>query len=648
MCRVHSLAVQKLNEVVIMVAVRVISAFTRGTAAALLLATIINICFVAAGANSQSGRSSDEWQLAEFEWDIAKDGLEALGAHSGEWRRRPFLVRNVPVLRDCSVYDNVAHFLLHTQPPLGISESDHRLMINHCGDQLWHALYNMSAMTNRVTKNVNQSEFNVETMMDKVNTCDKDSNADSKDAASQAKRGKHYYYGSPMAGPEVLRHLSFSQATNSSSPAWSLWPLSEMLSRDGTLWLASEPGVVTSTHFDYDDNYFLQVAGSKLVTVFEPCNFAWLRPNSILHPRWRQASVLAGDRPQGHASVEDHCTALGSVSTDLQRLCVARFEAAYDTLSNGQGNDGLESHGVHIGVDGSIASVGSACRRTTVNLSAGELLYIPSMYFHSLASGKGSISLSIWKESVQFMEGRDTYVELEVMAPFRYPDPSTRSSDSCVIVSSKISSIENRLQSLAKFVKGLFSQLRVEHGEAMSLGSFIVDLSMRYACVIAATHQKSEDYKNDLREDSWNDALIQCDVMESVFSVASNPAGKSEISLPLLAVGNVDRLHLTGQDELSSTELESVRYFWEKLHRLDDDISVKSLFLLDAVEELYVMAVTGHFRGNALVRSQLVQWNEEASASDYYQASCVQLYLKYLSPCAILDFIKRYLIPCVD
>jgi hypothetical protein len=86
-----------------MVAVRGISAFTRGPAAALLLAMIINICFVAAGTNSQSGRSSDEWQLAEFEWDIAKDGLEALGAHSGEWRRRPFLVRNVPVLRDCCV-----------------------------------------------------------------------------------------------------------------------------------------------------------------------------------------------------------------------------------------------------------------------------------------------------------------------------------------------------------------------------------------------------------------------------------------------------------------------------------------------------------------------------------------------------------------
>lgn len=61
------------------------------------------------------------------------------------------------------------------------------------------------------------------------------------------------------------------------------------------LWLSSA-GVSTHTHFDQDHNIFLQLAGSKKVTLFPPGAHETLYPFPRLHPLWHKSKVVFANK----------------------------------------------------------------------------------------------------------------------------------------------------------------------------------------------------------------------------------------------------------------------------------------------------------------------------------------------------------------
>lgn len=114
--------------------------------------------------------------------------------------------------------------------------------------------------------------------------------------------------------------------------------------------LVGQTGVVTPTHYDEQQNFFAQIHGTKRVTLFSPADFKCLYPYPVGHPADRQSQV----------HIE---------SPDLSRF--PDFESATPM---------------------------------TVDLAPGEVLYIPSYWWHHIASPFGyTISTNFW-----FKPGKST------------------------------------------------------------------------------------------------------------------------------------------------------------------------------------------------------------------------------------------------
>jgi len=112
------------------------------------------------------------------------------------------------------------------------------------------------------------------------------------------------------------------------------------------LWIGSK-GVVTPTHFDEMHNFFVQIYGSKTFTLLPPSAWARLQLYPKFHHQHR--NVIA--------DLEDEKT----------------FKSLFSDPSSGM---------------------------MTVTLSAGDLLYVPPLWFHRVETiSKTSISANIWSAS---------------------------------------------------------------------------------------------------------------------------------------------------------------------------------------------------------------------------------------------------------
>ena len=170
---------------------------------------------------------------------------------------------------------------------------------------------------------------------------------------ADTKASLHYYVAADIEDfpPAVARHaLAFLPAgcvwdTRWEGGAAGVWrpdvPDEERTCRGlrSNLWLASA-GTTAATHFDLSHNLFFQAAGTKKFVLAPPSAHRHLR----LHPSWHGSHLAAQSRPGSHA--------------------LARLGAVEATLA------------------------------------AGDVLYLPPGWFHSVTSLTQSVGLNLWTDSL--------------------------------------------------------------------------------------------------------------------------------------------------------------------------------------------------------------------------------------------------------
>ena len=109
------------------------------------------------------------------------------------------------------------------------------------------------------------------------------------------------------------------------------------------LWITGTTNITTKLHYDVADNFLIQLSGNKRVMIVSPINYPRYLSYPILHPEWRHII---------RSNSSDVCT-----------------------------SDVIET-GIWI-----------------VELSPGDMLYIPPYYMHTTISGTNSISLNLWMNS---------------------------------------------------------------------------------------------------------------------------------------------------------------------------------------------------------------------------------------------------------
>jgi len=109
------------------------------------------------------------------------------------------------------------------------------------------------------------------------------------------------------------------------------------------LWITGASNITTALHYDVDDNFLIQLSGSKRVLIASPIHYNRYLSYPIFHPEWRH-------RLRANSS---------------------------DDLTNAVAESGI----------------------WIVELSPGDMLYIPPYYMHTTLSGKNSISLNLWMNS---------------------------------------------------------------------------------------------------------------------------------------------------------------------------------------------------------------------------------------------------------
>lgn len=129
-------------------------------------------------------------------------------------------------------------------------------------------------------------------------------------------------------------------------------PIEELLlpnpSRSSANAWIGQPHVIAHCHYDGYHNFYAQLYGTKMFTLFRPTNWPGLYPYPFLHPSHAQAQVNASD------------------NGDVERFgMITRVEAV------------------------------------EVTLAPGDLLYIPPLWFHEVESLSVSISVNVWTDSQQ-------------------------------------------------------------------------------------------------------------------------------------------------------------------------------------------------------------------------------------------------------
>jgi ribosomal protein L16 Arg81 hydroxylase len=138
-------------------------------------------------------------------------------------------------------------------------------------------------------------------------------------------------------------------------------------------------------HYDIQDNFLFQLTGSKRVTLLSPEAGRIVRPYPSHHPLWRQTSrtnitydqlvTLFLEQNQSKPQPPD------SQSTTLGTSAVAEASKASQGRRRGKEINFAKSENFML---------------WTVELHAGDLLYIPAGYYHEVETGADSISINTW------------------------------------------------------------------------------------------------------------------------------------------------------------------------------------------------------------------------------------------------------------
>lgn len=161
---------------------------------------------------------------------------------------------------------------------------------------------------------------------------------DDSSSSSSARRHRHAHYSGSL---EMWRSSGLHRDVTSAEPgAAADDPSSAFGVQDATVWMASA-GVVSTTHFDSQSNFFAQLYGRKTFTLWPP------------HAVHRMMLSPKADRTRGRSAAQ---------GLDLDGASFARG-------------------------------------RLTFTLIPGDVLYIPPFWFHRVEAMSTSISISLWTES---------------------------------------------------------------------------------------------------------------------------------------------------------------------------------------------------------------------------------------------------------
>jgi hypothetical protein len=338
------------------------------------------------------------------------------------YAQMPALYSDVPLLPQGSV-----DYILKTGLPSVVKHakrsSTSSVFTYYDHNRLWSKQYDF---TDSAIETVSyNNDFDVSVMGPNSNqaSCE-DNNGQCQNPAIE-KQGVYYYVSegvdSPRANP-FLTTLAPTVATIiDENVRIDNFPPSVMI------WISSA-GSQAHPHFDMEDNFFLQVSGTKTLTITHPSAYKLFTPFPILHPHWRQSqhSNLSNANDVGFAieTWNAHKLGLGSIGGDASKL---RF---------------IDSH----------ASI-------ELTLTPGQMLYIPAYYFHSTFSEQNSVSINIWTRSIP---SKAKSKLSKVAMPFQ-PEDSTGA----------------KLASLASSIRLIIAKLDEP------LEEFLEDLRSRYKNIIS-------------------------------------------------------------------------------------------------------------------------------------------------------------------
>jgi hypothetical protein len=128
-----------------------------------------------------------------------------------------------------------------------------------------------------------------------------------------------------------------------------------------------------------EHNVVFQLSGTKTFTISAPDSFRAYAPHSSLHPGWRQGQVPFVAAGQAVCTFHPFSTLSSTTATNTSTPST--------TPSSGPA-----------AIDGCAGSDPSKFTSAVweVTLEAGDALYLPPMYFHSVRAGANSVSMNAW------------------------------------------------------------------------------------------------------------------------------------------------------------------------------------------------------------------------------------------------------------
>jgi hypothetical protein len=341
--------------------------------------------------------------LSEFEWKVVSENNFQLLRSDMNLYKVPYLIKSSPIIHN-STLKLFLFSLFQTSTDIKLKVSESSQFSYYSDDRLWSNDKVIPRNYNYITIsdyfNVLKYQFPsfplIDFMKSHFQKNDKESSIQLKDSSLTSKSDSEQEKGSSSSSstcvgrededqqcsgtsltPEVSKSLSHSHYMYIAYPnivsyletfAPSLSSISKSLystEPQCNLWITS-PNVIATMHYDYQDNYLLQLSGNKEILIVSPEALSYLLPYPSFHPLWRQAS-------RKNITVESLIYHLD----DLKK----GEEASSSLLS-------------------SVSHVKKGFQVWKAILQPGDMIYIPSGYYHQVISGENSISLNTWFPSV--------------------------------------------------------------------------------------------------------------------------------------------------------------------------------------------------------------------------------------------------------
>jgi dTDP-4-dehydrorhamnose 3,5-epimerase-like enzyme len=159
----------------------------------------------------------------------------------------------------------------------------------------------------------------------------------------------------PALAPGFAQYLSLEDAT----PQVCMW--------------VSSPNVTAALHYDLEDNFLLQISGTKTVVLVSPEALPALRPHTSWYPHWRQVAN----------SSELHTSA--QIIDYLHAFADAFGAAAVESRNDSRSQSRLRTFSAY-----------GEMKVYELTLQPGSMVHIPAGFYHTIVAGDDSLTVNAW------------------------------------------------------------------------------------------------------------------------------------------------------------------------------------------------------------------------------------------------------------